>query len=62
MDMYLFEDPKLAEEFRELGIPVIKTHHANKEMFAIPDKPEFAKFLMEHYADLKLRKTGTVCF
>ena len=62
MDMYLFDDVKMASELKEAGIPVILTNHGGEQLFAVPDKPEYAKYLMTHYQDLKLRKTGIVCF
>ena len=62
MEMYVFEDARLADELRSAGIPVIKTFHTGKEMFAVADKPEYSKYLITHYGDLALRKTGTVCF
>lgn len=62
MNMYTFEDAGLAEELRKAGIPVIKTFHTGKEAFAVPDKPEYARFLMEHYKDLAVKKSDIVCF
>lgn len=62
MEWYVFEDAKLADQLKALGVPVVKSFHTNKETYMVADKPEYARILMEHYADFKCKKSGVVCF
>ena len=61
MKLLLFEDAGLAQKLREGGVAVLRTSHAGKELYGIPDTPDNTKLLTARFADHHFWKSGVVC-
>lgn len=62
MKMYVFNDPKVADNLRSLGFSVIQNGRGENSKYCVPENQALLEVMHAQFADISFTVTDVLCF